>query len=881
MKPLVMVAVLVLIGSAPEQDRPAAGGFDTTLRPLLVKHCMECHDGETKKGGLDLASLTFGLERQETFSQWVKVHDRIRDGEMPPPKKAQPSPADRTALLSTLEKSLTAADAARQKREGRNPVRRLNRVEFENTLRDLLGVPGLKVLNDLPADGKSHGFDRTADALQFSFVHMDTYLAAVDRALDQATPDFVERPPVFKYRYRPWDNHRMDGKECNLAFSLSLEQRLCIGLVGLERYPALKSDKRLRIRDDEGKCTALGFFRHEDADIYWQLDAFPVLSGWHKLRVCGYSFGWEAAAAKVVPTERHGALTWEKSSTSENYGTVDLPPNKAGVSELTTWLERGGGSSGRDQIGFNPASCEKIRDFGANKETGLGTFGPPCDAQGVAIEWFEIEGPFHDQWPPASQLALFGKLPVKEWTKDSGVPKPAQKTWPRGGWSGLKDIYGGDGDKRRDVHVVSADPGKDAHRLLAAFLRRAFRRPVTDSDVTPYLAIFAGRMKAGDHFQDALKAAYRAALVSPDFFLLRGSGPHALASRLSYFLWAGPPDETLGKLADNGDLGKPAVLRAQTERMLADPKAARFIESFTGQWLHLCEIDATQPDKKLYPEFRPWLQESMLAETHAYFAELLKNDLGVATFLKSDFAMINEPLARHYGIDGVHGFETRRVELPKESPRGGFLTQGAVLKVTANGTTTSPVKRGAFVMENLLGIVPTPPPADAGTLEPDTRGVTTIREQLEKHKRNPTCASCHVKMDPYGFALESFDVVGQWRNRYRAGGGNNGRTGSAERPFVNGGGIEYHFDKPVDCTGQLPDGHAFKDVRELRDMLAANEEALARAFVGHLATYATGTVPGFSDRAEVDRMLQSAKAKRYGVRTLLLELVNSPLFSKP
>lgn len=851
------------------------------VQPFLEQHCVECHDADNKKGGLDLDALGRKLDDAATFACWEKIHDRVRDGEMPPKKKPRPEAQEVAVLVGTLGTELSAVDAARRERDGRAPVRRLNRVEFENTLRDLLGVPGLKVLSELPADGKSHGFDRTADALQFSFVHMDKYLAAVDRALDMATPDFVERPPIFKYRYRPWDNHRREGKECNLSFSLSLEQRTCIGLIGLERYAALKSDNRLRISDDGGKCTALGFFRHEDADIYWALDAFPVLSGWHKLRVSGYSFGWDAAAAKVVPTERHGALTWEKSITGEHYGTVDLPPNKAAVSELTTWLERGGGSTGRDAIGFNPASCEKIRDFGVNKETGLGTFGPPCDAQGVAIEWFEIEGPFHDQWPPASQLALFGDLPVREWTKESGVPKPAQQTWPRGGYSALKDIYGEDGGKRPVVHVVSAEPEKDGPRLLANFLRRAFRRPVTDADVVPYAEIFSARMKAGDHFQDALKAAYRSALVSPDFFLLQGTGAHTLAARLSYFLWAGPPDDTLASLADSGELAKPAVVRGQMERMLKDPKAARFIESFTGQWLKLREIDATQPDKGLYPEYMPWLQESLLAETRAFFSGLLTQDLSVVHFVKSDFAMLNEPLARHYGIEGVRGFDLRRVALPPDSQRGGFLTQGSVLKVTANGTSTSPVVRGAFVMEHLLGIVPTPPPADAGTIEPDTRGTTTIREQLEKHKRNASCATCHVKMDPYGFALESFDVIGKSRDRYRVGGAPNAPTGSAERPFIHGNGIAYHFDKPVDCTGQLPDGRPFADVRELRDMLAANEETLARAFVGHLVTYATGTGISFSERAEVERILQSAKARKYGVRTLLEETIASPLFTKP
>ncbi len=866
-------AMMMAFSGAP------AGAALRDVSLFLEKHCVECHDAETKKGGLDLVALGRNPESANTFARWVKIHDRVQDGEMPPAKQPRPEAKDAAAFLGTLAGDLTVMDAARLQHEGRVPVRRLNRVEFENTLRDLLGVPGLKVLNDLPADGKSHGFDRTADALQFSFVHMDKYLAAVDRALDMATPNFVERPPVFKYRYSPFQNTRREGKECNLMIHVSVQQRTCIGLVGLGRDPTLKAADGYRLKDDEPKSTALGFFRHEDADCYWALDAFPVLSGWHKLRVSGYSFGWDKE--KVVPTERHGALAWGKNITSEHYGTVDLPPNKAGVREISVWTERGGGSTGRDAIGVNPASCEKIRDFGVNRETGLGTFGPPCDAQGVAIEWFEIEGPFHDQWPPTSQLALFDDLPVKDWTKDSGVPKPAQQTWPRGGPEGAKDIYGGDGDKRPVVHVVSAEPEKDGPRLLANFLRRAFRHPVVEADVTPYAEIFSARMKAGDHFQDALKAAYRAALVSPDFFLLRGSGPHALAARLSYFLWVGPPDDTLNKLADSGELSKPEVLRGQSERMLADSKAARFIESFTGQWLKLRDIDATQPDKGLYPEYMPWLQESLLAETRAFFSELLTQDLGVMHFVKSDFAMLNEPLARHYGIEGVRGFDLRRVSLPPDSPRGGFLTQGSVLKVTANGTSTSPVVRGAFVMEHLLGIVPTPPPADAGTIEPDTRGTTTIREQLEKHKRNASCATCHVKMDPYGFALESFDVIGKSRDRYRVGGAPNAPTGSAERPFIHGNGIAYHFDKPVDCTGQLPDGRPFADVRELRTMLAANEETIARAFVGHLVTYATGTGISFSERAEVERILQSAKAKKYGVRTLLLETIASPLFTKP
>jgi hypothetical protein len=365
-----------------------------------------------------------------------------------------------------------------------------------------------------------------------------------------------------------------------------------------------------------------------------------------------------------------------------------------------------------------------------------------------------------------------------------------------------------------------------------------------------------------------------------------------VASRLSAMLWSSIPDETLIALSQEGKLGDRRVMQEQIKRMLASPKASRFVNDFTGQWLRLREIEANPPDKQLYPEFMPWLQESMLHESRAFFKELLFNDLPISNFVKSDFAMLNEPLAEHYGllkrssssdashldIDRIKGFAVRRVSLPKDSIRGGFLTQGAILKVTANGTTTSPVKRGAFVMEQILGIVPTPPPPDIGSIEPNTEGAITIREQLEKHKRSETCAACHVKMDPYGFALESFDVVGQWRDRVRVR-GSDGKT--ASRPMVHGHGIDYRYDPVVDCSGQLPDGRSFANVAELQTLLAENDRDLARAFVGHLVHYGTGVDISFSERAEVESILERAKASQYGVKTLLTEVITSPLFMKP
>lgn len=846
---------------------------------FLEKHCIECHDSDVKKGGLDLTALKAQLDHAENFSTWVKVHDRMQSGEMPPEKEPRPDTNELKAAIQDLSSALTAADMSREQRDGRAHLRRLNRVEFENSLRDLLSMPALKLKDNLPEDGKAHGFDRLADALDISFVHMESYLAAVDKALNAALCPTPEAPPVLKYRYRPWDPVHHNGRECEGSVARSVGDKTGIGLIGMKRDETFVADTGHHITDDEPKATAVGLFRHEDADYRSTMTKIqPYVTGWYKLRVSGYSFDWDGK--QVVPTDKHGALSWGVYQKGEHHGTVDLPPNKSAVREVTAWLERGGGMNhpNDDHLRIIGASLENVRDYASGKNKEL--IGPPWAVPGIALEWIEIEGPIHEQWPPASHRALFGDLPVKVWTPELGTPKPTQQIWPRGNpRSEPKDIYGERGQNRPIVHVVTQDPGKDGERLLRTFLRKAFRRPVTDEEVVDYATKVKQKMEGGAAFEDAMRVAYREALTSPEFLLLRETpgklDDHALAARLSYFLWSSLPDDELSKLADSGKLADPVVLRQQTERMLKNARSARFIENFLGQWLHLREIAATQPDKKLYPEFMPWLQEAMLMEARAYFSEMLSKDLDVTQLVKSSFAFVNEPLARLYGMDDVRGWNLRRVELPKDSPRGGFLTMAAVLKTTANGTTTSPVKRGAFVMDKVLGIVPSPPPPDAGSVEPDTRGTTTIREQLDKHKRNTTCAGCHMKMDGYGFALESFDVIGAWRGHYRA----TGAVGpDAQRKVLHGKRIEFHDGPVVDSSGEMPDGREFKGVNELRNLLAAEPEKLARAMTQHLITYATGAEVSFADRAVVERILKQAQDKRFGLRSLIHEIIQSELF---
>lgn len=859
-KLILSILLMQLCAAARIIAAPVREGF-------IQKHCFECHDADTKKGGIDLSSLALRLDDSANFSIWERVHDVLANGEMPPSKKPRPDAAAMRAVVDELNAALTDTDATRQRHEGRTGARRLSRVEMENTLRDLFAVPGLRVLADLPADGKANGFDRSPSALDFSFVHLEKHLASVDAALNAATPAFAEKPPEFTFRWYPWHT-TVIGTLTGL--------KEAIGLIGMKRDETFFA-KSSTITDDEPKATAIGLLRLGDESARYRVSPFtPVLDGVHRIRVSGYSFGWDGK--QVTPTQAHGAVSFGIRARGQNFGFVDLPPNAAGVAELTAWLGRGGDQSPgvSDELMFTPETCERLPHY-AQTKNGVreDMHGPPNPAPGLAIEWIEITGPLHDTWPPASQRALFGDLPVKPWTPESGTPKPVQQIWPRGRAvsSQPKDnTYGTKNEKRPVVQVVSTQPHDDARKLLGGFLRRAFRRAVTPREIDARVAIFDARLKEGDHFQDALKEAYRRALTSPEFMLLRGDA----ASRLSYFLWAGPPDEELIALGERDELTKSEVRRQQAERLLRDARAQRFIESFTSQWLRLREIDATQPDKQLYPEFTTLLQESMLRETHAFFSELLAHDLGVSHFVKSDFAMLNQTLARHYGIDGVLGHEMRRVPLGADAVRGPFLAQASVHKITANGTTTSPVRRGAFVLEQLLGITPKPPPPGVGSIEPDTRGATTVREQLAKHKTSAACAGCHSRLDPYGFALERFDVTGAWRDQYRA--------GHAKEDFsriVDGRGVWYHYDKPVDARGVLADGRSFADYPALRDMLAADERGLARAFVRHLITYATGAPVTFADRREVERILDRAQASHFGVRTLLLEVIASPLFVQP
>lgn len=535
-----------------------------------------------------------------------------------------------------------------------------------------------------------------------------------------------------------------------------------------------------------------------------------------------------------------------KSGTVRSLGYFELPIDEPSEVEVIARLERGTYLYPQgDELWANPADGNNVWNVGGEKYAGAG----------LAVEWVEVEGPLESTWPPQRTNDLLLDVPLA---------KREHVLW--------KD------EKRIAYEPQPQNPQAAVEAAVTRFAVRAFRRPASEVQADRFVKLALDALEAGRFFEDACHIGMRAVLCSPQFLILQEQpgrlDDYALASRLSYFLCGTTPDKTLLQLAAEGKLADTAVLREQTERLLSDNRSDAFVEDFVNQWLDLQRIDATSPDKKLYPEFDDILKQSMLSESYAFFRELIDKDLPVANVVESDFAMLNRRLAEHYDISNVAGHDIRRVSLADDSVRGGILSQAAVLKVTANGTVSSPVTRGTWVMSRILGQHPSPPPPAVGSIEPDTRGATTIREQLDLHRRDPSCASCHRQIDPPGFAMECFDVIGGFRDRYRS-------SGEGDRPQerLRGRNIwEYKIGLPVDNSGQMPDGTEFQNFHEFRKLLLRDSDQIAKSLASHLTVYATGEEIEIADRATIRQIVEQTQSSGNGVRSLIHAIVQSDLF---
>jgi mono/diheme cytochrome c family protein len=767
--------------------------FERQIQPLLEKYCIRCHGPDEEKGDLRLDELSRSFDRPAT-AKWRQVADRVELNQMPPKNKPRPSADERRLLASWVDGESGRAELARRAKEGRVVVRRLNRIEYQNTVRDLLGIQ-VNLLDQLPEDGSANGFDNAGAALHTSSFLMERYLEAAETALDVAISNRPKPPAMTKLHEGPRDPRQ--GKQENV-FRMQGET-----LIAFCSSPWHSISPKL--------------YTQEEGDYRFRISASAVQSA-------GKPVTFRVTHGRTRLTGKSGVV-----------GYFDAPPDEPRVFEFVQHLEK---QTSISLLPYGLPGSREVNAIGVDKYEG----------PGLAIQWIEAEGPLNDIWPPESHRRLFGDLKRK--------PAPGFNASTR-------------------VEVDSDQPLVDAQRILRDFTRRAFRRAVSDTDVEPFVTVVKNKLAADYSFELAMRAALKGVLMSPEFLFLHETpgrlDDFALASRLSYFLWSNPPDDELLQLAAGGKLGTPEELRRQAERMLHAPKAANLTENFVGQWLGLREIDATEPSNRLYPEFDHPLKVAMIREAELFFDEVLKHDLSVANFAASDFSMLNGRLAQHYGIPGVDGWEFQKVKLPPESHRGGVLTMAAVLKVTANGTTTSPVVRGNWVLDRLLGAPAPPPPKDVPAIDPDIRGATTIREQLAKHRADAACAVCHTKIDPPGFALESFDCIGGWRDNYRV-------TGNGKAVVIDGRRMQYGEGKAVDPSDVMEDGRAFKNVDEFKQLLLSDKDRLARALAAKLTTYATGAAPMPVDGAALNAMVAKVRDKDYGLRSLIHEVVQSDLF---
>lgn len=869
------------------RSQPVAGPLAvprSRIRGFIVDHCTSCHEGSDAKAGLDLARLGMDFDDPRTFAKWVKIYDRVSRGEMPPAKRDRPPRTQTNGFLSALGDPLVAADLVREGIEGRATRRRLNRYEYENTLRELFGAPWLQVKATLPDDGEAHRFNKVGEALDVSHVHLAQYLAAAEGAIKAVLAASLQKPEPKLVRYHTRDMRSFAGPMKFSEFNRSPE-RATFPVLGFSGQPLVRSGAQPMTVGPADSATREQEAMGVVASAYEPLE--PKFNDFRAPRSGRYRVSLNAHAVWVGPNKTRSKW-WSPDLDTVSRGRrpepitlyAETPPRQlrrlgafdAGVEPTVGTFE----VYLLEGETIRPDAARLFRSRPPNFHNPLATKeGQP----GVAYRWLEVEGPLVDVWPTVGRQLLFGDLPIE------GV--------------------------KATLRVVSQDPRGDARRLLRGFLDKAYREPATEADFQRFIGLIDRALDAGVAFVDAMIAGYQAVLASPRFVYLEEApgplSPRVLAVRLSYFLWNSPPDAALMALAERGELLRPEVLRAQTLRLLADVRARRFADAFLDYWLDLRKLDATGPDPVLYPDYYldDLLTESAAAETQAFFAELLREDLPARHVVASDFVMINERLANHYGLAALApgkaiaagktlalsktlapgttalqplGVDLVKVLLPLGHMRGGVLTQASVLKVTANGTTTSPVSRGVWISERILGRTVPPPPAGVAAVEPDIRGARTIREQLDKHRADKTCAVCHNQIDPAGFALESFDVLGGFRDRYRA----VGEGGKPPEGFgKNGQPFEFHAAQPVDCTGQLPTGTKFKNVVELKEALLRDERQIARNLVQQLTVFATGAPARFGDRARVEEILDRAArapAGRYGVKTLIVELVQSQLF---
>ncbi|MDA8745294.1 DUF1592 domain-containing protein [Rubripirellula amarantea] len=769
-----------------------------TMR-LVERSCIGCHEGPDGEGGLDLTALSTDLSDPNVAMAWVRIHDRVKDGEMPPPDDDELADPLRRNFTRQTAKWISDFQESQFEQFGRVQGRRLTNSELERTLQDLLAID-IPLSRLMTAEPRNDGFIGIADSQSMSHYQMESHIKAVDAALDTAfdrivgptSPMVRELPPEKIARKNP--KRRCRDPEMRKGLAVTWASKMIF--YGRMTSTTSPEDGWYRIT-----FKASGLKPPEGRDVWCTIRSGACVSG-------------------------DPLMNWIGSFAATKDPAVHV---------YDAWIPAG------HMIEIRPGDAMLKQAKFQGGQVGVGE-GEPQNVPGVALHSLKMERIYPKGDPVETRRRLLGDLNVS-------IDR-----------------------KKHKIELKSKTPDAALARQLRSFMHSAFRRPVPKNVVNAYSKMLGQAIESGEEPIMALKSTYRAVLCSPRFiyrvepFEDSSSGSslldqYAIANRLAYFLTGTMPDEVLLQLAADGQLSDPNVLHQQVDRLLDDAGRPKFVKDFAAEWLDLMDIDFTEPDPGLYRNYDPVVQNAMLDETHLFLDEMIDKDLPIQNLVRSDFTYLNSRLARHYGIEDFDGNETKRHTLDKSSVRGGLLAHGAIMKVTANGTTTSPVLRGVWVSERILGTEIPPPPENVPAVEPDIRGATTIREQLLKHVDDSQCAACHVKIDPPGYALENFDPAGQWRERYF----NRNAKGSNRRP-------------KIDPSFQMPSGEKFEDFNQFRDLVSADTDALARNVVEKLLTYGTGATIKFADRENVETIVKQTKSDRHGMKSLIKAVVTSPTF---
>ena len=735
--------------------------LNETVLPVLREYCWDCHGDSEAKGGVNFDAHTNLMAVLRDRGTWERVIQTVRSGEMPPKKKkAQPNTEVRTHLVGWIERTLFPIDPSRPD-PGRVTLRRLNRVEYNNTVRDLFGVD-FQPADDFPQDDVGYGFDNIGDVLSMPPILLEKYLNAAEAVLDRSIVTGPLTPKARRFAPSQIQGHVGGGALATLS---------------------------------------------AQGEMFLQYEA-PV-PGDYVFKVQAY--GDQAGDEKVQMALRADGHDLETIEVRRGRGNPKLHEHRLVL-----------------KPGNHRLSVAFLNDFYRQTELlktnaqGKTYTEKKIEDRNLQVEFIEVTGPFSEAVPPLHALhrKVFFKAPGPQTTNQV------------------------------------------AREILQRVTDRAYRRSATPAELDGLMRLFGQARESGDGFEAAVKQALMAVLISPHF-LFRGEiqsnpdNPHeshrvseyALASRLSYFLWSTMPDDELFRLAGQGRLRR--NLAGQVKRMLADPKSRALVDNFAGQWMQLRTLDIVSPDEKLFPGFDAPLRAALRRETESLFEHVLRKDRPITEFLTADYTFVNEPLARHYGISGVHGPDFVRVSL-KGTGRSGVLTHASILTLTSNPNRTSPVKRGKWILDNILASPPPPPPPGVPALESkETHG--TLRQRMDAHRDNAMCASCHAKMDPLGFAFEHFDAVGRFR--------------------------EKDGDEVVDTRGELVSGERFADHVELSRVLSDSRQAdFVRCVSEKMLTYALGRGLEYYDRPALVAMDTQLRKKNLRFSVLIQAVVESVPF---